>query len=104
MSEDAPPPSRPVYVQRAVPFGWNLLLWVRPGAGKSECSGLQEDRLRIRVAAPAVDNKANEALTAFVAGRLGLRLSRVRLASGATGRRKRLFLDVEEEPDWTRLR
>jgi uncharacterized protein YggU (UPF0235/DUF167 family) len=79
------------------------LVWVRPGAGKSECAGLQEDRLRIRLAAPAVDNKANEALTAFVAGRLGLRLSRVRLASGRAGRKKRLFLDVEEEPDWTRL-
>jgi uncharacterized protein YggU (UPF0235/DUF167 family) len=59
--------------------------------------------LRVRLTAPAVDNKANEALVAFVAGRLGLRSSRVRLASGSAGRAKRLFLDVEEEPDWSLL-
>ena len=103
MSEEGRFSSWPVYVRRAVPSSWDLLVWVQPGAGRSECVGLRQDRLGVRLTAPAVDNKANEALVAFVAGRLGLRLSRVRLASGGTGRRKRLFLDVEEEPDWTRL-
>ncbi|MDR1359551.1 MAG: DUF167 domain-containing protein [Deltaproteobacteria bacterium] len=103
MTENAPSFSRPAYVRKAAPSGWSLMVWVRPGAGRSECAGLREDRLRISLAAPAVDNRANEALTSFVAERLGLRPSRVRLASGGTGRRKRLVLEVEEAPDWTRL-
>jgi uncharacterized protein (TIGR00251 family) len=65
--------------------------------------GIHDGRLRIRLAAPAVENKANKALVAFVAETLGLRTAKVTLASGETGRRKRLIVEAEKEPDWMKL-
>lgn len=56
--------------------------------------------LKIRLQAPAVDNKANTALTAFVAKSLGLRSGEVCLESGHASRQKNLLLHTEEEPDW----
>ncbi len=49
--------------------------------------------VKIRIAAPAVDNAANLALIDFVACRLGVSKRWVRIVSGATGRRK--VLEVE---------
>lgn len=51
------------------------------------------DSVRIRLAAPPVDNAANEALIAFVSETLGLPKRQVRLAAGATSRQK--LLEVE---------
>lgn len=94
---------RPCFVVPAGEGGWHLLVRVQPGAKKSEFAGEQTGRLRIRLAAPAVENKANRALTAFIAGALELRVSKVLLLSGATGRQKRLHIVADEEPDWSRL-
>lgn len=65
-----------------------LTLHIQPGAKKSEFAGLHGDALKIRLAAPPVDGKANAALSEFVADRLGLARSAVRLKSGQTSRRK----------------
>ena len=51
------------------------------------------DSVRIRLAAPPVDNAANEALIAFVAEVLSVPKRHVRLASGATSRKKQLEID-----------
>ena len=75
----------------------------QPGARKSEFAGLADDRLRIRLAAPAVENKANKELVAFLAKALGLRPSRVTLLSGETGRQKLLHIESDDEPDWKKL-
>ncbi len=58
------------------------------------------DFLKVRLQAPAVDNKANAALTTFVAKVLGLRPGQVSLESGHASRQKNLLLHTEEEPDW----
>ena len=65
-----------------------LTLHIQPGAKKTECAGLHGDALKIRLAAPPVDGKANEALVKFIAERLGLAKSAVLLKSGQTSRRK----------------
>lgn len=65
-----------------------LTLHIQPGAKKTEFSGLHGDALKIRLAAPPVDGKANEALIRFVAESLGLAKSNVNLKSGHTSRRK----------------
>lgn len=65
-----------------------LTLHIQPGAKKTEFSGLHGDALKIRLAAPPVDGKANEALLRFVADSLGLAKSAVILKSGQTSRRK----------------
>lgn len=65
-----------------------LTLHIQPGAKKTEFAGLHGDALKIRLAAPPVDGKANEALIKFVAETLGLAKSAVNLKSGQTSRRK----------------
>lgn len=72
-----------------------------PNARKSEILGWEEDPhagrvLRVRVAAPAVDGKANAELTAFLAKSLGLTKSKVLLEKG-DGSRFKTF----EIPDGT---
>lgn len=70
-----------------------LTLHIQPGAKKTEVAGLYGDALKIRLAAPPVDGKANAALIEFVAERLGLAKSSVSLKSGQTSRRKVLAVD-----------
>lgn len=66
----------------------SLTLHIQPGAKKTEFAGLHGDALKIRLAAPPVDGKANEALIRFIADTLGLAKSAVNLKSGQTSRRK----------------
>lgn len=73
-----------------------LTLHIQPGAKKTEVCGLHGDALKIRLAAPPVDGKANAALLAFVADRLDLSKSAVSLKSGQTSRRK--VVEVTEPP------
>lgn len=100
MSKDVP---RPAFVLPAKEGGWHILVRAQPGAKKSEFAGIMDGRLRVRLAAPAVENKANRALLAFVAKALGLKGSKVALLSGETGREKRLLVTADAEPDWSRL-
>lgn len=67
-----------------------LTLHIQPGAKKTEVAGIHGDALKIRLAAPPVDGKANEALLAFVAQSLSLAKRNVVLLSGQTSRSKRV--------------
>jgi uncharacterized protein (TIGR00251 family) len=69
-----------------------LTLHIQPGAKKTEVAGEHGDALKIRLAAPPVDGKANAALLAFIAERLGVSRSAVTLKSGQTSRRKVLLV------------
>jgi uncharacterized protein (TIGR00251 family) len=63
---------------------------VTPNARVDEIRDFTGDVLQVRLKAPPVDGKANEALVRFIAERLGLPRSAVSLARGATGRSKLL--------------
>ncbi len=65
-----------------------LTLHIQPGAKRTEVAGVHGDALKIRLAAPPIDGKANAALIAFIAERLGLAKSAVSLKSGQSSRRK----------------
>ena len=65
-----------------------LTLHIQPGAKKTEFAGLHGDALKIRLSAPPVDGKANDALIKFIAETLRLPKSAVNLKSGQTSRRK----------------
>lgn len=73
-----------------------LTLHIQPGAKKTDVAGVHGDALKIRLAAPPVDGKANAALISFVADRLGLAKSAVSLKSGQASRRK--VLEVNNAP------
>lgn len=70
-----------------------LTLHIQPGAKKTEFAGLHGDALKIRLAAPPVDGKANDALIRFIAETLKLPKSAVNLISGQTSRRKVLVVN-----------
>ena len=67
-----------------------LELHVQPGASRSEFAGRHGERLKVRLAARAVDGKANEALIEFLAEHYGVPRTRVRILSGAKSRQKRV--------------
>lgn len=75
---------------RRAPDG-TLLLWIhaQPGAKRTEVAGVHGEALKIRVAAPALEDRANEALVEFIAERLGTVKRKVTLVSGARSREKR---------------
>ena len=65
-----------------------LTLHVQPNARRSGIVGLHGDALKVRIAAPAVDNRANAALVEFLSETLGVPKSAIAIRHGATGRRK----------------
>ena len=60
----------------------------QPGARRTEIVGIHGDALKIRLAAPAVDGKANAELTRFLAEAFGVPQRNVALIRGEAGRRK----------------
>jgi uncharacterized protein len=63
---------------------------VQPRASKEEIAGVHDGALKIRLCAPAVENRANEALIAFLAAILKTPKSAVRILSGEHSRTKRV--------------
>lgn len=82
---------------------WLLDVWVQPGAKKTALAGEYQGCVKIRVSAPAVDNKANKVLVSFIAETLGLKKKQIHMESGQTNRRKVLSVDSVVEPEWERL-
>lgn len=67
-----------------------LRLHVQPGAKKTEIVGEHGEALKVRLAAPPVDGKANAELLAYLAERLGLPRTALTLKSGESSRQKRV--------------
>ncbi len=77
---------------------------VSPGAKQSAWAGRQPDgRRKVRIAAPAIEGRANAALVEFVAASLGLPKRAVRLVRGESGRDKVLAVDLDAEQVEARL-
>lgn len=63
---------------------------VLPRASKDEIAGEMGGALKVRLRAPAVEDRANEALVEFLAGLLKTPKSAVRILSGDRSRTKRI--------------
>lgn len=63
---------------------------VQPRASRDEIAGEYLDGLKIRLTAPPVDDRANEALRRLLAERLKVPLAAVRIAAGERSRSKRI--------------
>ena len=66
----------------------SLSLHIQPGAKRSGVSGAYGERIKIAVASPPVDGKANSALLKFLSEVLRCSKSSLNLVSGLTGRDK----------------
>jgi uncharacterized protein len=65
-----------------------LRLRVQPRASRDGVAGVMADAIRVRLRAPPVDGAANDALIRFLAAKLNVPRSAVKLVSGLTGRTK----------------
>ena len=70
-----------------------LDLHVQPGASRTEFAGTHGERIKLRLAAPAHDGKANAALIEFLAKHYGVPRRNVRITSGLKSRQKRVIID-----------
>jgi len=75
-----------------------LELHVQPGAARSEFAGEHDGRLKLRLAAPANEGKANAELVEFLAAYFGVPKRNVRITAGLKSRRKRVII---EGAQWT---
>ena len=69
-----------------------LRVHVQPGAGRTAVVGRHGDALKLKVAAPPEQGRANEACEKFLAEILGLKHTDVTLSSGGSSRSKRFAL------------
>lgn len=82
---------------------------VVPNAAKTQAVGLHgedgREALRLRLNAPPVDGKANQAIVKWLAGCLGVPQQAVTLARGETSRRKQLRVSAAAagRADWDEL-
>ena len=72
--------------------GCLLSVRAQPGARKNAVIGEQANALKIAVAAPPEDGRANQAITELLREWLGLKRSQVELAAGPTSRNKQFLV------------
>jgi len=79
--------------------GCTVTVEVVPGAKRTEISGVNPWRtsLGVRVAAPASEGEANDALIEFLASRLCVPRGSIRIVRGQRSRLKTVFLPVSPE-------
>jgi uncharacterized protein (TIGR00251 family) len=71
--------------------GFSIDCWIQPKASRTAISGIHGTSIKITVAAPAEDGKANAELCAFLSKKLGIPKSSVQIKSGQASRRKIIF-------------
>ena len=74
--------------------GVTIHVHAQPGAKRTEVAGLHGDSLKLRLASPPVDGKANDCLIGFLAERLRVKRSQVTIIRGLSSRRKTVFVAV----------
>ena len=90
-----PAPELPCLSERGA--GVLLLVSVVPNAKRTGIDGLHDGALRVRLAAPPIEGRANAALVAWLAGSLGVPKRDVELLRGESSRRKQLVIGVDLE-------
>ena len=74
--------------------GLILKLYVQPAAKKTEVVGLVNDEIKIRLAAPPVDGKANKVLLKFL--KKSLKKYSFQLLEGELSRHKSIFIECDD--------
>jgi uncharacterized protein (TIGR00251 family) len=72
---------------------------VQPRSGRTAVVGRHGAALKLRVAAPPTDGRANDATCALLARTLGVKDAAVSLVSGASSRTKRVRIDGVDGPE-----
>ena len=83
--------------------GCYLQVRVTPRSSRNRVDGPRDDALKIRLNAPPVDGKANEALIEFLAEYLDLPRRALELVAGGQSRTKRILVRGRSAADLTRV-
>jgi len=75
---------------KQTPTGIVLSLHCQPGAKQTKVVGLHNDCLKISLQAPALENKANEQLLAWLSKQLKIPQKQIQCISGQNSRKKQL--------------
>ncbi len=70
-----------------------ITVQIAPGASKNEITGMVNDVLHIRIAAPPVKGKANKELITYLSHLLGIGKDRLDILKGHTSRKKLISID-----------
>jgi uncharacterized protein len=97
MSEMATASSDPLPCLAIRGDGVLLQLSVMPNAKRTEVDGLHDGALRVRLAAPPIDGRANEALIAWLAKSLGVPKRDVEVLRGEASRCKQVAIAVSHD-------
>ncbi|MFA7171871.1 MAG: DUF167 domain-containing protein [Kiritimatiellia bacterium] len=87
----------------AIPEGCRLTVRLSPSASRSEMAGAEESWLKIRLAAPPVDGKANKELIRFLSKTLKTPQRSITICSGATSRLKGIKISGMRPEDFLRI-
>ena len=77
----------------SAPHSCRLAIKVIPGASRDEICGWLDEMLKVKLSAPPVDGRANDALVEFLAETLGLPRRAIVLVRGETARQKLVRID-----------
>ena len=70
--------------------GITLAIYCQPGAKQTKVVGVHDGYLKISIQAPAVENKANQALLGWLSKKLKVPQKQIQLISGQNSRIKRI--------------
>ena len=75
--------------------------WIQAGAKKTEVVGQYQNCYKIKLQAPAIDGKANQALIIFLAQSFEVPQSHVKILQGLSQKRKRVQIQEPcTKPAW----
>lgn len=86
-------------IERAADGSVRIALKVVPGAKRDEIAGPLGDRLKVRVAAPPEDGKANRAVCAVIAAALGIKPKSVSVVVGLASAEKIVRVEGVQESE-----
>lgn len=85
--------------------GIRFSAYIQPRSSRNEISGLNGNRLKIRLTSPPVDGEANRMVIKFLSKSLKITPSRISIALGATSRNKTISIEgLDEESLMTKLK
>jgi uncharacterized protein len=76
-----------------------LSVHAQPGAGRSAIVGRHGNAVKVKVAAPPEQGRANEALVAMLGQHLGLKGGEIEVVAGASSRTKKIRITGIEEQE-----
>ncbi len=86
---------------KRIPQGWLLSIHAQPGARRTEVAGLHGQALKVRVAAPPVEGRANDELITLVAEALRVPRKSVSVVKGSASRHKIVLVAaLQTDPTW----